>query len=177
MNATARIDPWGVLSDPNTLTLRRLLPGPIERVWAYLTEADLRRKWLAGGEMQSAAGTPFEFIWRNDELSDTPAPRPTGFGEESRMASRIIEFDPPNTLSFTWAGSGDVTIHLEPQAKAVLLTITHRRLPDRDTLLKVGAGWHMHLDTLVARMESRATDPFWPGWARLHDEYDRRLPR
>ncbi len=30
----------------------------------------------------------------------------------------------------------------------MLLTLIHRRLPDRATLLKVGAGWHMHLDIL-----------------------------
>jgi hypothetical protein len=32
----------------------------------------------------------------------------------------------------------------------VLLTVIHRRLPDRATFLKVGAEWHMHLDVLVA---------------------------
>ena len=43
---------YGVLTEPATLRIERLLPGPIERVWAYLTESDLRRKWLAAGEMQ-----------------------------------------------------------------------------------------------------------------------------
>ena len=28
----------------------------------------------------------------------------------------------------------------------MLLTLIHRRVPDRATLLNVSAGWHMHLD-------------------------------
>ena len=57
-----------------------------------------------------------------------------------------------------------------------LLTVTHRRLPDRATLLKVGAGWHMHLDTWLARANDKEPAPFWDGWSRLKEEYDRRLP-
>jgi hypothetical protein len=58
----------------------------------------------------------------------------------------------------------------------VLLTVTHRRLPDRETLLMVGAGWHMHLDILVARVRGEEPEPFWDGWTRLHKEYADRLP-
>ena len=67
------------------------------------------------------------------------------------MQSRITELDPPRKLAFTWGNSGDVTFELEPRGESVLLTVTHRRLPDRSTMLKVSAGWHMHLDVLVAR--------------------------
>ena len=51
MTANALLDPYGRLIEPATLKIERLLPGPIERVWAYLTESDLRRQWLASGEM------------------------------------------------------------------------------------------------------------------------------
>ena len=49
MTDLATVDPYGVLTEPATLTIQRFLPGPVERVWAYLTESDLRRKWLAAG--------------------------------------------------------------------------------------------------------------------------------
>ncbi len=65
---------------------------------------------------------------------------------------------------------------LEPKDKEVLLTVIHRRLPDRSMLLMVGAGWHMHLDILVARVTGAETEPFWDGWSRLKREYDRRMP-
>jgi hypothetical protein len=59
----------------------------------------------------------------------------------------------------------------------VLLTVAHRRLADRRTMLMVGPGWHMHLDLLAARVNG-APDParFWDGWLCLQKEYGRRLP-
>jgi len=167
---------YGALTEPATLTIERLLPGPIERVWAYLTESELRRKWLAAGPMEMKVGAPFEFVWRNDELTDPPGQRPPDFGDEHRMQSRITEVDPPRKLAFAWQGSGDVSFELEPRGDHVLLTVIHRRLPDRATLLKVGAGWHMHLDILVARATGKQPPPFWEGWSRLQKEYDKRMP-
>jgi uncharacterized protein YndB with AHSA1/START domain len=167
---------FGTLIEPTTLKIQRLLPGPVERIWAYLTDGELRRKWLAAGAMEMKVGTPFELVWRNDELSDPPGERPEGFGEEHRMQSRITELDPPNKISFTWNGSGDVSFELEPQGDKVLLTVIHRRLPDRATMLRVGPGWHTHLDTLVACASGAKPAPFWEGWVRLQREYDRLLP-
>jgi len=176
MSELAIRDDYGVLTDSTTLTIQRLLPGPIERVWAYLTQSDLRRKWLAAGEMDLKVGAPFAFVWRNDELANIPTKRPPGFSEEMRMESRITEVDPPRRLSFSWQGSGDVTFELAPAGNRVLLTVIHRRLPDRSTLLKVAAGWHTHLDILVARATGKEPAPFWEGWTRLHKEYDSRIP-
>src|SRR6266704_3585672 len=123
MDAKTPPDAYGTLIEPTTLKIQRLLPGPIERIWAYLTDSDPMRK-----------------------------------------------------LSIAWNNSGDVTFELEPKGKGVLLTVIHRRLPDRATMLKVGAGWHMHLDTLVASATGNAPAPFWQGWSRLQKEYDKRLP-
>ncbi len=169
-------DAYGVLIDPATLKIQRLLPGPIERVWAYLTESELRRQWLAAGQMEEKVGAPFELVWRNDELTNPPGQRPPGFAAEHRMQSRITELDPPRKLAFTWQGSGDVSFELEPRGDRVLLTLIHRRLPDRATLLKVGPGWHNHLDVLVARATGKEPGPFWDNWSRLQKEYEQRLP-
>ena len=167
---------YGVLTEPAMLKIERLLPGPIERVWAWLTDSDLRRQWLAAGEMELELGAPFELVWRNNELTDPPGARPDGFGEEHRMQSRITELDPPRKLSFAWKGTGDVTFALEPRGDEVLLTLIHRRLPDRSMMLMVGAGWHAHLDVLVARARNQTPAPFWDSWIRLKQDYDRRLP-
>jgi len=169
-------DSYGVLTEPATLTIQRLLPGPAERIWAYLTKSELRRQWLAAGEMELKVGAAFELVWRNNELTNPPGQRPPGFGEEHRMKSQITELDPPRKLSFTWGNSGDVTFTLEPKGNDVLLTVLHRRLPDRPTLLRVSAGWHSHLDVLVARARGKEPAPFWDAWLRLQNEYDRRLP-
>ena len=47
---------YGTLSDDATLTLERLLPGSIDRVWAYLTDSDKRARWLASGPMELRPG-------------------------------------------------------------------------------------------------------------------------
>src|SRR5271154_1430801 len=176
MTELANLDAHGVLTEPATLTIQRFLPGPIERVWAYLTESDLRRQWLAAGEMEMKVGAPFELVWRNDELTNPPGQRPPGFSAERRMQSRIIELDPPRKLAFAWEGSGDVSFELEPKDNDVLLTVTHRRLPNRANLLGVGAGWHAHLDLRVARVTGKEPPPFWDVMIRLRKEYDGRLP-
>ncbi|MEJ8572680.1 SRPBCC family protein [Microbaculum marinum] len=169
-------DTYGEVIEPATLKIQRLLPGPIKRVWAYLTENDLRRKWLASGEMDLRPGAPFELTWRNDELDDSPTRRPEGFPKEHRMQSEIIEVDPPHRLVFSWMGGGEVSIALEEQGNKVLLTLIHRRISDRTNMLMVGAGWHMHLDILVARVKGNESAPFWEGWLRLKDDYDRLIP-
>ena len=118
MTDLATVDPYGVLTEPATLTIQRFLPGPVERVWAYLTESDLRRQWLASGRMEMKVGAPFELVWRNNELTNPPGKRPDGFGEEHRMESRITELDPPRKLVFTWGkGSGDVSFNSSRGAK------------------------------------------------------------
>ena len=176
MTVLAAPDAYGALIEPATLKIERLMPGPIERVWAYLTDSDLRRKWLAAGVMKLEVGAPFELVWRNDELTDPPGTRPPGFDAEHRMQSLITALDRPRKLGFEFHGGSDVTIELEPMGREVLLTLIHRRLPDRKMLIGVSGGWHAHLDVLVARLTGRTAPPFWDEMIRLRQDYDRRLP-
>lgn len=177
MTEVDTIDAYGVMSEPATMTIQRLLPGPVERVWTYLTDSDLRSKWLASGPMEQKADTAFELTWRNDELTDPPGTRPEGFGDEHRMTSRIVEIDPPRKLVFTWHESGEITFLLEPAGERVLLTLIHKGLGERPMRLMVGAGWHMHLDLLSGQLSGRKPEQtFWDGWLELRAAYDKRLP-
>jgi len=176
MNNLAELDAYGVLTEPATLTIRRLLPGPVERIWNYLVQGDLRRQWLASGDMEMKTGAPVELVWRNDELITPAGQRPEGFGPQHSMQCSVTEIDPPRKLSISWGSTGGVTFELEPKGNDVLLTLIHRRLPDRSTMLNVSAGWHAHLDVLAARVSGREPAPFWDHWSRLKQEYDRRLP-
>ncbi len=176
MNGSTAPEAYGQLIENATLVIKRRLPGPLERVWQHLTDGELRRKWLAAGVMEQKVGASFELIWRNDELTQPPGIRPGGFGDEHRMTCEILEIAPQRKLTFSWSGTGDVTFELEAQGKDVLLTVTHRRISDRNMRLMIGAGWHMHLDVLVARSHGTETEPFWDGWSRLREEYDRLMP-
>lgn len=174
--ATSPSRDFGTYKDATTLVIQRRLPGPITRVWAYLTEGDLRRQWLAAGDMTLEPGARFELVWRNDELSDAADVRPEGAAAEYRATCTIVEVDPPRRLRYDWPGAGEVTFDLAAEGDNVLLTVTHRRLAERRLVLMVGAGWHTHLDILVARIAGTPVPSFWKGWAGLRPEYERRMP-
>ncbi|MEH6677224.1 SRPBCC family protein [Phenylobacterium sp.] len=176
MSDLATLGAYGELIEPATLKIQRLLPGPIERVWDYLTQTELRRRWLASGDMPAQTGEGFELVWRNDELTDPPGARPEGFSTEHRMESRVVALEPPRRLVITWGAQSEVEFGLDVQGAEVLLTVIHRRVPDRDTLLNVSAGWHAHIDVLAALLSGQTPKPHWDNWVRLRSDYDARLP-
>jgi len=171
MTAILADDNYGMLTEPATLTLQRLLPGPIDRVWAYLTDGELRRQWLAAGAMEEKVGAPVEFVWRNDELTDPPGARPEGMDPEHRMTCEVTAIAPPHSLSISWGSTGGVTFRLEERGDAVLLTIIHKRIEDLNIRLNVSAGWHAHVDVLEARLRGTTPKPHWDNWLQLRTDY------
>ena len=175
MTEAASAQPFGVLTEPATLTLVRLLPGSVDRVWAYLTESDLRRQWFAAGTMDMRVGASTDLVWRNNELTNPPGDRPEGFDGEHRMEVEITELDPPHRLGISWGNTGGVTFELEPVCDMVRFTVTHHRIPDPAMRLNISAGWHAHLDVLAARLAGEEPKPFWDQWVALKAEYAKRL--
>jgi uncharacterized protein YndB with AHSA1/START domain len=172
MTATRFNDMHGTLVDGSTLRMQRRLPGPIERVWSYLTDSELRRQWLASGSMSLQAGASFELVWRNDDLSSSPAERPDGFSAESRATCQFVEVDPPRRMCYLWPGVGEVSIELETMDNDVMLTLTHRQLSGEGLILNVCAGWHAHLALLVALLEGTRPPSLWSTWQRLRRDYE-----
>lgn len=172
MTDTRFNDRHGVLAPDQSLRIQRRLPGPIERVWSYLTDSDLRRQWLASGTMQLQPGSSFELVWRNDDLSKSAAERPDGFPAESRATCQFIEVDPPRRMRYIWPGVGEVTLDLESDGASVMLTVTHRQLVGDRLILNVSAGWHAHLALLVARLEDTVAPSLWATWKQVRAEYE-----
>lgn len=175
MTIMTTADDYGVVSEDATLTLERLLPGPIDRIWSYLVDSDLRRQWLAAGAMEQRVGAPVDLVWRNDELTDPPGTRPDGMDDEHRMTCEVLEIEAPHRLKISWGSTGGVTFTLRPQGEEVLLTITHHRVADPAVLLNVSAGWHSHVDVLEAKLRGTAPTPHWDNFVRLRGEYAARL--
>lgn len=175
MNAMLAEDNYGVLTEPATLKIERLLPGPVDRIWSYLTDGELRRQWLAAGAMEEKAGAPVDLVWRNDELTDPPGTRPEGFGDEHRMTCEVIAIDAPRLLSISWGSTGGVTFTLQEKGHEVLLTIVHKRVEDPAVLLNVSAGWHSHIDVLEAKLRGTTPVPHWDNFAQLRGVYAERL--
>ncbi|WP_421081921.1 SRPBCC family protein [Serratia fonticola] len=174
---------YGMIIETGTLRIQRLLPGPLKRVWAYLIESDKRASWLAAGEMPMQVGAKIELLFCNADLAGEDEKPPAKYkscaGKIAKMG-HITCILPPRLVSFTWAETGEarpseVTIELTEQEDKVLLTLTHRRLANRDTLLSVASGWHTHLDLLADRLLERTPSPFWASMSRLEDEYRAKL--
>ena len=170
--------------DPHTVRIERTLPGPIERVWAYLTESDKRRQWLAAGDMELEDGGSVEHIFRNSELTGhdgSPPPKYAAHAGESRMRGRITACEPPTLLAYDW-GEGDgekpshVRFELTPHGDEVHLVLVHSRLPNREQMLSVAGGWHTHLGILLDRLEGREPAGFWATHTKLEAEYEKIIP-
>lgn len=168
---------------PDAVRIERLLPGPIERVWAYLTEPDKRAKWFAGGAMDLCEGGAAALDFHNNRLTegdDPPPPKYEKYGGALTMKSRVTACEPPRLLAYTFGedagGSSEVRFDLTPRGDQVHLVLTHRHLANREAMLSVSGGWHAHLDILVALLEGRDPPKFWRNHTRLEAEYERRIP-
>ena len=174
---------YGIVVEPGTVRFERMLPGPIERVWAYLTESDQRGKWLASGVMEPRVGAAFELRFHHSSLSAKKAPTPERFKniEDGHVSQhRVTRFEPPRLLSITWGsgadGPSEVTFELTPRGDQVLLVLTHRNLADRGAMTGVAGGWHSHLTVLVERLNGREPAAFWSIFAETDGEYEKRFP-
>jgi uncharacterized protein YndB with AHSA1/START domain len=174
---------YGTVTAPDTVRIERTLPGPIERVWDYLTDPDKRGTWLASGTMDLRVGGRVELRFLNSGLSapdDPPPPKYASHVGETRMPGRITACDPPHLLSYTWGGESDdaseISFELRPRGNEVQLVLTHRRLATRGDMLSVAAGWHAHLGILVDTLAGRTPASFWATHTRLEAEYERRIP-
>ena len=167
---------------PRTVRIERLLPGPIERVWSYLTESELRGRWLASGDMQLHQGGEVEHIFRNSELTQNDQPPPAKYAQhatESRLHGRILACEPPRLLAYTWGdktGASEVRFELNAEGSDVRLVLTHSQLPDRQQMLSVAGGWHTHLGILSDRLAGREPAGFWATLVELEKEYQQRIP-
>ena len=65
---------YGVVTETRTIRMERLLPGPIERVWDYLTDSTKRGKWFAAGRMDLRVGGHLEFFFHHADLSAEKTP-------------------------------------------------------------------------------------------------------
>lgn len=159
----------GSLLSEDTLRFERLLPGPIERVWAYLTESEKRGTWLARGEMDLTAGAPIQFHFDHRQLpidlGEAPEKYAT-YAEGHSTNARVLEVDPPRLLEITWA-EGEiyesiVRFELFEKGDEVLLVLTHRGLKGDEAVFGTLGGWHVHLDILAAYLSGhRVEGTFW----------------
>lgn len=174
---------WGFQSGPATLRFERLLPGPIERIWAYLTDAELRGRWFAGGPMELKPGGKLELKFQHKNLSDVRDEPPEAYRDMNETGFvahlKVLKADPPRLLSYTFdeddADPSVVTFELTPEGQDVRLVLTHSNVRKRESMINYAGGWHAHLAVLSFEAAGKPRPPFWGLWATTQGEYDKRL--
>jgi uncharacterized protein YndB with AHSA1/START domain len=169
-------------TSPAEVRLVRLLPGPIERVWEFLTDPAKRARWLCGGVFEARAGGKIEFFMHHAELApdETPPAKYKKIHDEGvTFPGTVLRCEPPRLLVHTFGGpDSEVTFELTPQGDRVQLVLTHRaKGEDLPELHDFATGWHVHTSVLVALLEDTPRPPFWPEHSRLKAFYEARKPK
>lgn len=168
----------GKFTRPGEVRIVRTLPGPIERVWEYLTDPKKRARWFCGGALEQKAGGTVEFamVHKNLAPEETPPAKYAHVQDPGvTFEGRVLRCEPPRLLVYTF-GSDDseVTFELTPQGNQVRLVLTHRTrgAEEQAELTNYASGWHTHLALLVAELEGTPRPKFWAMHARLVAEYE-----
>jgi uncharacterized protein YndB with AHSA1/START domain len=157
---------------PDTIRLERLLDAPVEKVWRYLTEADLRREWFMGGT-DAKPDSEFELLNDHDNLSDEDVPYPEDYApyKGRTWSEKVVRFEPPHLLATTFQGgkNGIVTYELTPEGERTRLVLTHSGITSGTGAQDFGGGWTSHLAVLEARLAGRGVPDFWALHAQSRD--------
>lgn len=168
----------GTLVNAAEVRFIRILPGPIERVWEYITDPGKRSLWFCGGTSEKKPGGKVKLVFNNKTLAPGPEEVPEKYkahaADNIESDATVTRYEPPKVYAFQW-DEGEVIFELEPQGDQVQLTLTHRNLPNKKELLDVSGGWHIHLIVLAAKLEGSIQPPFWSTLMRLEDEYKERF--
>jgi uncharacterized protein YndB with AHSA1/START domain len=171
---------YAKFSSPSELRIVRTLPGPIERVWEYLTDPEKRSRWFCGGQLEQRAGgkVVFHMVHKNLAPDEKPPAKYANVQDPGvSFDGRVLKCEAPRLLAYTF-GSDDseVTIELTPQGKDVVLVLTHRvrGAEEEKELTNYASGWHIHLDHLAAQLAGTPRPGFWSLHARLLGEYEKR---
>ncbi len=131
----------GEIRPEKAARFQRVLTGPIERVWAYLTESDRLDHWIGAGTIEPRVGGAVSI-------------------SEGHIRGVVTQWKPPHLLTYTWNvfmpnetesqfPESFVTFELQAHGDDVLLTLTQRPILEGFDGLTL-MGWHAILDSLAA---------------------------
>ena len=154
---------------PDTIRLERLLDAPVDTVWRYLTEAELRAQWFMGGTDATGVGE-FDLVIDHDKLSSDQVPYPEDYAKHkgATWSEKVVRFEPPRLLATTFQGgkNGVVTYELFPEGQRTRLVLTHSGITSGTGAQDFGSGWNSHLTVLEEKLAGRSVRNFWALHAR-----------
>jgi len=134
----------------NAVRFERLLPGPIENVWAFLSQPERLPGWFGKGTIEPRVGGAVKLM-------------------DGHIRGTVTQWIPLQKLAYTWNvfAPGEtnsaypesyLTLELQRQGKDVKLTLVH--LPVLERFVKQNAmGWHTFLDMLEVAVREEAPEP------------------
>lgn len=165
MTAPDRLGELAFDGDRTTMTFRRHLPYPIERVWAALTDPLEREAWFGETVIDGRTGGSIEMV-----PTDPPAAP-----DAKRLTGRILVWEPPYVLEHEWrqriVEDSVVRYELRPDGDGTLLTFTHTGLSEQNARGFI-PGTHAFFD----RLEAWLDDAEIPDWSDRYAELARSYP-
>jgi uncharacterized protein YndB with AHSA1/START domain len=164
----------GSILDSHTVEYRRLLPGPIELVWDYLTKPELLKTWFNGVMLEPRVGGAIEvrFTERKGECGT------------AGVHGVIRAFRKPHSFAFSWvqqrrqpdgsikaSDEGEVRFELQERGDKVLLTLRHAGIPAHE-LPNYGGGWHAYLDNLDSHISGAGPIDVMETFRNLRPRYE-----
>lgn len=143
------------------IRLERRLTATPEEIWPLLVDPEEVNTWLAILAIEPRIGGSYNLTFENTTSSSQ---------------GHITAFEPPTLLEYRWHEGADIesSVRFEMRAagaEATDLVLTHTLLHGAADLHQYAAGWHAHLDLLVARQAGRAADWDWPRFNDLMSAY------
>jgi uncharacterized protein YndB with AHSA1/START domain len=150
----------------DTIRMERLLDAPVDAVWRWLVEPDLRAQWFAGGDVDLREGGTLHLVFDHDNLSEDDVPYPADFACHKGAAAteRVIRVDKPRLFSFSWDGGKEGVASFELSDAGggkTRLVLTHSGITGPAPMANFGGGWHSHLAVLQAKLAGRSVRDFW----------------
>jgi uncharacterized protein YndB with AHSA1/START domain len=164
--------------------LERLIPRPVEKVWAALTIPERLADWLGPvADLDLRLGGRF-MVWFPNDGAD---PHASPFDADNAVRGVITEYDPPHVLAFDWNETACDERHrfelsAEPGGcRLVFTTVSLRQTtPGMRALCVAGssAGWRLMIDDLVRSLGGEPPDdePFEAVEMRYLAHFGRSIP-
>jgi len=146
------LTPTSATIEPS-LTLKRRLDAPPERVYAAWTDPAHLTKWfgpdsgpVTRADLDVRTGGRYTIVFHTED------------GEEHHVSGAYVDVVPNERLTFTWAWRSTpereslVTIHIKPDGAGSILTLIHERFFDEEARDRHNYGWTGALNKLEAML-------------------------
>jgi len=146
----------------STITHTRVIKTTPEDLWDAITNPERAARWLGALSGDLVKGGHYELVF---DASDP----------DSRVEGIVLSCTPPRQLVATWSAPEEsasrVSVTLSPCDDGTLLELVHAGLQPPASDTGHAAGWHIHLDQLMAGVERNQWQDLWGSFDQVHDAY------